>query len=52
MFHSSPLTCAECVRLEEPMYAVEKPVLRWNSQALAWSRVEVVSYETRILAPS
>ena len=22
-FHSSPSTCAECVRFDEPMYAVE-----------------------------
>jgi hypothetical protein len=27
-FHSSPLTCAECVRFDEPMYAVENPVPR------------------------
>ena len=24
-FHSSPLICAECVRFDDPMYAVEKP---------------------------
>ena len=51
-FHSSPVTCAECVRFDEPTYAVEKPDNRWNSHALACSRVVLVSYETRTSAPS
>ncbi len=51
-FHSSPVTCAECVRFDDPMYAVEYPLSRWNSQAFAWRRVDVVSYDTRTSAPS
>ena len=38
-FHSSPVTCAEWVRFDEPTYAVEKPERRWNIHAFAWSRV-------------
>jgi hypothetical protein len=34
-----PVTWAECVRFDEPTYAVEKPLRRWNTQALAWRRV-------------
>ncbi len=41
-FHSRPSVSAGAERLEEPMYAVEKPVSRWNIQALAWSRVVLV----------
>jgi hypothetical protein len=51
MFHSSPVAWAECVRLDEPTYAVEKPDARWKSQALAWSRVVLRSYEMRTDAP-
>ena len=50
-FHSSPVTCAEWVRLDEPTYAVEYSPARWKSHALACSRVMVVSYETRTSAP-
>ena len=39
-------------QVRRPTYAVEKPVLRWNSQALACSRVMRVSYETLTSAPS
>src|SRR5262249_51726317 len=42
-FHSKPVTWALCVRFEDPMYAVVVPRCLWNSQALAWRRVVVVS---------
>ncbi len=43
MFHSRPVSWAECVRFDEPTYAVEKPERRWKVQALAWSRVVLTS---------
>ena len=50
-FHSSPSSIASAERFDEPTYPVEKPVARWNSQALACRRVCAVSYETRTSAP-
>ena len=46
-FHSTPSRRAARERLVEPTYAVSKPVLRRNSQDLAWSRVRLESYWTR-----
>ena len=51
-FHSSPSTCAEWVRFDDPMYAVECPDRRWNSHAFACNRVVAVSYDTRTSAPN
>lgn len=42
-FHSSPVTCAECVKFDDPTYAVEKPERRWNTHAFAWRRVVLTS---------
>ena len=51
-FHSRPVTWAEWVRFDEPMYAVENPELPMKEPALAWRRVVLVSYETLTSAPS
>ena len=42
-FHSSPSSNAECVRFDEPTYAVSKPESRSKSHAFACSRVWEVS---------
>src|SRR5437870_2502527 len=42
-FHSKPSCNAECVRFDEPTYAVLYPELRSNSHALACKRVARVS---------
>ncbi len=51
-FHSRPSCSAVVDRFDEPTYAVENPESRWNSHALACSRVRSVSQETWTSAPS